>query len=258
MGRLRATTGDGEGVAPFFGLVLALSLPFWILGWLAPVQVLPGLPVSALMAFTPALAAALLATRSGGRAALLGLLARAGDAGRMRGRAAWPLLILLMPALGLAAWLVQGAGPGPGAPAWVLAAMLVAFFVGGLGEELGWCGFAIEPLARRFGELGAALRLGAFWAAWHVIPFLQAGRTWDWIAWQGLNILIGRVVMTRLYFGAGRSVFAVALFHALDNVAAFALPMFGAAHDPRFLAASLAVVAVVLSLLAPDARRGRA
>ncbi|WP_334162400.1 CPBP family intramembrane glutamic endopeptidase [Phenylobacterium sp.] len=242
---------DGErGLVPFFALVLVLSLPFWILAALAPVQPLAGLPLSGLMAFMPAVAAAILVARSGGRGALAAFLRRSFDWSRMRGRGAWPLLILLMPALGLAAWIaLDGAPSGPGAPAWIFSAMLVAFLAAGLGEELGWCGYAIGPVARRVGELRAALLLGVFWALWHVVPFLQAGRSWDWIAWQCANILAVRVVMTRLYFGAGRSVFAVALFHALDNVAAFSLPFFGGRHDPRFLFFSLVVIGLVLTLV---------
>ncbi|HVI34522.1 CPBP family intramembrane glutamic endopeptidase [Phenylobacterium sp.] len=246
-----AEEAEGErGLIPFFALVLVLSLPFWILGALAPVQPLAGLPLSGLMAFMPAVAAAILVARSGGRGALAAFLRRAFDGGRMRGRGAWPLLILLMPALGLVAWtVVDGAPTGTGATPWIYLAMFVAFLAAGLGEELGWCGYAIEPMARRLGELRAALLLGAFWALWHVVPFLQAGRGWDWIAWQCANIVAVRVVMTRLYFGAGRSVFAVALFHALDNVAAFSLPFFGGRHDPRFLALSLAGIAAVLTLV---------
>lgn len=242
--------GGETGLVPFFALVLVLSGPFWILAAVAPVQPLAGLPLSGLMAFMPAVAAAILVARSGGRGALAAFLRRSFDWGRMRGRGPWPLLILLMPALGLVAWAVlDGAPSGPGAPAWVFPAMLVAFLAAGLGEELGWCGYAVEPLERRFGELRAALLLGAFWSAWHVVPFLQAGRGWDWIGWQCANIVAVRVVMTRLYFGAGRSVFAVALFHALDNVAAFSLPFFGGRHDPRFLFVSLAAIGAVLTLV---------
>lgn len=245
-----AVAESERGLVPFFALVLVLSVPFWILAAVAPVQPLAGLPLSGLMAFMPAVAAAVLVGRAGGRSAWVAFLRRSFDWSRMRGRGAWPLLILLMPALGLVAWAVlDGAPSGPGAPAWVLAVMLVAFLAAGLGEELGWCGYAIEPLERRFGELRAALLLGVFWSAWHVVPFLQAGRSWDWIAWQCANIVAVRVVMTRLYFGAGRSVFAIALFHALDNVAAFSLPMFGGRHDPRFLFFSLAAIGVVLTLV---------
>lgn len=240
--------------ARFLLLLLGLTLPFWALGAFVQAEPLPGLPASALMAFMPAVAAAILCLRAEGWAGLARLLARAADAGRIRRAPGFELLILWMPALALAMWLLQGAPAGPGPQPWILLAMLAVFFLAGLGEELGWTGYLLEPLAERRGELAAGLIVGVVWAAWHLIPFLQADRAWDWIAWQCVKTVAVRVVMVRLYFGAGRSVFAVALFHALSNVAAFALPMYGATYDPVF--AALATIVLAAALWAMAGRRG--
>lgn len=233
----------------FVLLVLALSLPFWGLAEVVQTEPLPGLPLSGLMAFVPAAAALVLAARAEGAAGARALLARSFDVGRMRGRVAAWLLVLLMPVVTWAPALLQG-GLAPTSPAvyWAPFAMLAAFFLAGLGEEIGWSAYILEPLARRWGELSAALAIGAFWAAWHLIPFLQADRPWDWIAWQTAKTVAVRVVMVRTYFAAGRSLFAVALFHALDNVAAFSLPMLGGTYDPRATALILAAIAAVLFL----------
>lgn len=236
--------------ARFLLLLLALSVPFWALGAFVQIEPLPGLPASALMAFMPAVAAAILCLRAEGWPGVRRLFARAADAGRIRRSPAWAALVLWMPALALTLWLMQGRPPGPGPEAWVLLAMAAVFFLGALGEELGWTGYLLGPLARRWGELGAGLAIGAVWAAWHLIPFVQADRAWEWIVWQAIKTVAVRVVMVRLYFGAGRSVFAVAVFHALSNVAAFALPMYGAIYDPVFAAAATVVLAAVLWMLA--------
>jgi len=53
----------------FFLLVFALSIPFWLIGAVTPLQLLPGLPVSSLMAFCPLIAASILVYREGNRAA---------------------------------------------------------------------------------------------------------------------------------------------------------------------------------------------
>ena len=50
-------------VLGFLLLVFALSIPFWILGGLFEIQLLPGLPIGALAAFAPAIAAALIVYR---------------------------------------------------------------------------------------------------------------------------------------------------------------------------------------------------
>ena len=47
----------------FVLLLFALSVPFWIVGALRPIELLPGLPVSALQAACPLLAARLLSIR---------------------------------------------------------------------------------------------------------------------------------------------------------------------------------------------------
>jgi membrane protease YdiL (CAAX protease family) len=58
-----------------------------------------------------------------------------------------------------------------------LAARLVPAFAGGLlvgvCEEIGWTGFAIPRLRRRYGLLGTGLVLGIVWGAWHFLMFWE-------------------------------------------------------------------------------------
>jgi hypothetical protein len=64
----RRRRGNGSPLV-FFLLVLALSLPFWLLGAVTEARLLPGLPVSALMFVCPATAARFSSTgRTGPRA----------------------------------------------------------------------------------------------------------------------------------------------------------------------------------------------
>jgi hypothetical protein len=59
----------GRGaVLAFFVLVFVLSLPFWLIGSVTGLLLAPGLPVSALAAFSPALSAAILVYREKGGA----------------------------------------------------------------------------------------------------------------------------------------------------------------------------------------------
>ncbi|MEP7288206.1 MAG: CPBP family intramembrane glutamic endopeptidase [Chloroflexota bacterium] len=57
----------------------------------------------------------------------------------------------------------------------------VMFFIGALGEELGWSGYAIDPMQDRWGALQASLILGSVWAVWHYVPLVQANRSAAWI-----------------------------------------------------------------------------
>ena len=234
---------------PYVLLVILLSLPFWALAQVAQAEPLPGLPLSGLMAFVPALAAILLVARAQGAAGVRALLARSFDVRRMQGHGrAWALVPLAVVVTWLPALAQGGLTPQSPAVYWAPFVMLAAFFVAALGEELGWSAYILEPLENRRSELVAALLIGAFWAAWHLIPFLQADRSWEWIAWQTLKTVAARVVMVRLYVGSGRSLFAVTVFHALDNVAAFSLPMWGATYDPRLTALAMTGVAAALTL----------
>jgi len=63
----------------------------------------------------------------------------------------------------------------------VVAVMFLAFFPGALGEELGWSGYATDPVQDWRGALGAGVLLGLVWAVYHYVPLLQAHRSPAWI-----------------------------------------------------------------------------
>lgn len=137
----------------FFGLVYLLSIPFWILGALSSQQLLPNLPIGALMFFIPLLTAAILVYRENGPAGLSRLLKQAFDIRRI-GTKRWLLpALLLEPAIkGLSYAYLRLTGipvPPPQFNLVAALALLPVFFFGALGEELGWSGYAIDPLMTR-------------------------------------------------------------------------------------------------------------
>jgi membrane protease YdiL (CAAX protease family) len=60
-----------------------------------------------------------------------------------------------------------------GKPAVVLSAIAAGLVVGFF-EELGWSGFAVPRLKRRYGVLNTGLIVGFVWGAWHFLPFWQS------------------------------------------------------------------------------------
>jgi uncharacterized protein len=235
----------------FFLLAAALTVPFLVLGALVDLQVLPGLPLSALMTFVPALAATILVWRSDGAAEAKAFLARAFDWRRI-GNKAWLIpVVLIMPGVMVLQYLwMRSAGvvlPPVDVPLWVPPLMLAAFLVAAVGEELGWSGYALGPMQDRWGALRAAVLLGAIWAAWHIIPFVQAGRGAEWIVWKCLGTVATRVIMVWLFNNTGKSVFAMVLFHAMDNVSAFLFPSYGSHLDPEVMAVILVTIALVVA-----------
>jgi CAAX protease family protein len=60
-------------------LVFAVSLPLWLIGAVTGLQLLPGLPVGALMVYGPVTAASILLYREKGTAGVIELLKRSFD-----------------------------------------------------------------------------------------------------------------------------------------------------------------------------------
>jgi membrane protease YdiL (CAAX protease family) len=52
-----------------------------------------------------------------------------------------------------------------------------------LGEEIGWTGFAVPRLRRRYGTLATGLVVGVLWGLWHGPLFWSAARAEDPEAW---------------------------------------------------------------------------
>jgi membrane protease YdiL (CAAX protease family) len=234
----------------FFLLVLLLSIPFWIVGGVSGLELLPGLPLAALMSFCPALAACILIYREQGAAGVFRLLQRAADFRRIRSKIWYVPIIFLMPAIMLASYLIMrwmgDPLPAPEIPLLLAVPLLLAFLAGALGEELGWSAYATDRFQARWGELVAGLFLGVAWAVWHLVPLIQVHRPVDWIAGWSLGTVATRIIIVRLYNGTARSVFAAALYHAMSNVSWQLFPNRGSHYDPRVSGALLALVAVVV------------
>lgn len=237
----------------FFLLVFALSIPFWLIGGATDLQLMPGLSVSALMGFCPMVAALILVYRDKGSAGVCVLLMRSFDFKRIKSKRWLVPVLLLMPAVslvvyGLMRWLDI---PLPAAQVQLFPALLmfIAFFVEALGEELGWSGYAVEPMQARWGALGAAMLLGLAGIAWHLTPLLLMGRSATWIAWWCLYALTFRIFTVWLYNNTGKSVFAAALFHATLNMAYVLFPVYGSHFDMRLAGLVMVVIAVVVILV---------
>ena len=238
-------------------LVFCLSIPVWVLGPLAE-RLLPGqmptdLPVSSSMAFCPIIAAVILVRRDEGAEGVKRLLRRAFDYKRI-GRKTWyvPVLFLWPAVMVLEYGLLKLVGvplPDPRLPVLMLPLSFAIFFVAAVGEEMGWQGYAIDPLQGRWGALTASILVGIVWAGWHVVPFVQMGRTPAWILWQGTSMVMARILTVWIYNNTGRSVFAAILFHAMNNVATVLLPGYGWPYDPFLALVITAPAAAVITFL---------
>jgi membrane protease YdiL (CAAX protease family) len=237
----------------FFFLVFALSLPFWFAGALTTVQLLPSLPMSSLMFFCPVTAALILVYKKNKTNGVTELLKRSFDYKRIRAKIWYVPIILLMPGIMVFSYgqmrLMGMAIPTPQFTILAALTLFLAFFIAALCEELGWTGYAIDPMQDRWNALQASILLGLLWAAWHIVPYLQAHRTLTWIAWQCLFTITGRVILVWLYNNTGKSVFATAVCHAMANVSVFLFPIYGSYYDPHIASLITTFVAVLVTVL---------
>lgn len=247
----------GEGVPPirsplnFFLLVFALSIPFWLAGTLSDMQLMPGLSVSALMTFCPMAAALILVHRQRRWTGVTELLRRSVDFSRVRSRR-WYLPVLFLMAgvnvavYGLMRWLDMPL-PAPQIQVPAAALMFAAFFVGALGEELGWSGYITDPMQQRWNALQTGLLLGLVGVLWHLPPLLLMHRSPTWIAWWCLYAVAARILIVCLYNNTGQSVFAVTLFHAALNLSYMLFPINGSHFDMRLGGVSMALIAIFVT-----------
>ena len=236
----------------FFLLTFALAIPFWVVGGMVNLQILLGLPLAALMFVCPGLAALVLVREESGPTEAKALLKKALDYKSISANIWYAPILLLTPAISVLAYLTLRATgthvPIPKISVLPTLALFAIFFVTASGEELGWSGYALDPLQQRSNSLMAGLLLGTVWAAWHWLPLVQIHRSVEWIAWWTLWSISARVIMTCLYNRSGRSVFGAVLYHAVSNVCWQSFPVHGSFFDPRATGLITTFVAVVASI----------
>lgn len=246
-------TSRNSSPLKFFLLVFTLSIPFWLIGAMTKLQLLSGLPADALMFVCPTIAASILVHRENTTGGITGLLKRSFDYKRIDAKVWYAPILLLMPGVMLSSYGVMritGTHVPPGKISFLPTfALSIIFFVSALGEELGWSGYAIDPMQRRWTSLQASIVLGLVWAIWHVIPLVHAQRSPEWIAWWSLGTVAARVIIVWLYNNTGKSVFAASLFHAMIDVTWQLFPIHGSFYDPRITGLITAIVAAIVTVV---------
>ena len=148
----------------------------------------------------------------------------------------WALILLWMPAIMLLAlglnYLLGLPPPGfdlirqIAANPVILAALLLQFIIAGpLSEELGWRGFALDRLLKRWGLLKGSLILGLLWWAWHLPLYFFIGSTyyrWGLFSAEFWLFLLRTIPLTILislaYVANRRSLLSAVAIHFTFNL----------------------------------------
>ena len=197
--------------------------------------------------------------------------------GQVRVALTWyAVVLLLVPVLlfaAIGASMLLGGATIDYASAWSrLPVWLVLCLIQGLGEELGWRGFALPRLQAHHKALPASLFLGVMWGLWHlplliadgVVPLTSLGLV-NFLIFD-LSITALAVLFTWVYNNTNGSLFLMVLFHTVATAAADAfliplnyvsapfLPKYGA---PLLFLLLLWVAVMLVTMMAGAARLSR-
>ncbi len=212
------------------------------------------LPISALAAFCPMIAALIITYRENGSDGVKQLLKRSFDYKKIKGKIWYVPIFFLMPVIMVLEYglmkLMGVSIPNFQFPVLMVPVFFMVFFIFAIGEETGWSGYAIDPLQDWWGALGASIILGIVWAMWHLVPFIQTHNTPIWVAGQDAGTVVLRVLIVWLYNNTGKSVFAAITFHSMVNVSELVLfPIYGSYYDPVIAFMIMAATAAIVTFL---------
>jgi membrane protease YdiL (CAAX protease family) len=110
-------------------------------------------------------------------------------------------------------------------PGLMLQIIVANLIISGFSEELGWRGYALDRLQRRWGALAASLVLGLVHALWHTPLFFIPGITQGEMGLFSLGALVfaigtiaGSVIFAWIYNNTGRSILSAILLHFVVNL----------------------------------------
>ncbi len=250
-------------LAAFFGLTFAIS---WGLGALllfarpqleavvGPIGPTSDSWLFYLAVYSPSFSAVMVTLATGGWTGLRALAARF----IRPTRPIWILVAVFAWPAALAVWelAMRGVGAGGaidlhalavGAPVMALTTMVLIRDAGGVGEELGWRGFALPRLLTLWPPLPAAVVLGLIWGLWHLPAFFVSDLTQSQFGfgWFVLETTATSVFVTWIYLNAnGNLLVAGTIPHLIFNLmpAAHVFPGGGEIQNR--------VQAIVMSLIA--------
>lgn len=220
-------TKTRKELTQFFIITFAISWLIWLPGILIPNFPIPGKAMEVIGAIAPAMVALILIGRAESKAGLKRMVANS-----FGKKCNWKFLLLaclMLLGLHAASRLIYSMistnlpqSDMLSSPISVIPLFIIMFLLGGgLNEEIGWRGYALDRIQTQFTALAASLFLGVFWIVWHLPVFFLPGTNQSLIPfWLFLVAVIPLgVMMTWVYNNTNQSIFAAAFFHTIGNLA---------------------------------------
>jgi membrane protease YdiL (CAAX protease family) len=163
--------------------------------------------------------------------------------------------LLTVPVLVLALLLTLTALVSPTfAPSLNVMGMVIGL-AAGFFEEIGWTGFALPNMQRKYTALTAGLLLGVLWGGWHFLAGYLGGQTLPIFLFFAVSLVAYRVLITRMYTHT-ESLLLAQLMHAFYTGSLLVLSYSLTASNTllfnvAFTAVLWVVVAVVVATTGP-------
>jgi len=139
-------------------------------------------------------------------------------------------------------------------------ALILWLLTWGLGEEMGWRGFALPRLQQGRSALTASILLGVVHAFWHLPAFFYKDTYMTMGLAAGLPMLVlsviaAAIVFTWIYNSTGGSLLMVIIFHALFDM--LSVSKAGGASAPAVMSGVVWVLAAVVVIVFKPANLSR-
>lgn len=112
---------------------------------------------------------------------------------------------------------------------WWIPVLFVIFFIMQFSEELGWRGYALDRLQKKWNALFSSILLGSIWAIWHIPMFLinGFGQHDNHLPFGQffLTIVLVSVLITWFQNNTKDSLIPAFIVHALINLSGEVLPL---------------------------------
>lgn len=211
-------------------LLYSLSAPFWLSQLFIDKTNLPlNIPITDIgAAFTPLVAACILSYKENKITGVKKLLLRIVDFKKLT--LSWWLVIVLLPMLIFVSiyfflktnyysitdkWTI---------PIYSIPLLLLFFYLGAIGEEVGYMGYAVDKLQNKYTAFWTSIIIGVPWIIWHYPSILQQGRSLNFIFWGTLGTIAFRTIYVWLYNNTNRSLSACIFLHCLYNTGRVIFP----------------------------------
>ena len=136
-----------------------------------------------------------------------------------------------------------------------VAFVYILIFMGPLGEEAGWRGFALKKMLGYLSPLKAAVLLGITWSFWHLPLFFINGTTQNALTSFGsipailgyfLYTVMISVLITLLYIMSNGSVFGCILLHTVGNLSLGVVPIIFSKNGAVILILTLCITVTAI------------